>query len=392
MERSAPDRTFLSERKLKTLAAAIPTPFYLYDAAGIAARAASLQAAFSALPAYRSFFPVRFCPYPEILTLLHDAGCGALCRNQHELQLACESGFLPQDILYSGVGECDRTIMCIADNPQLLPPTLPQRILLRYNPGGRLTLGAKTLYALDRSRLGMPKDDLIRTAQLLKSYGVQEIGLSFSGASNELRTEYLPAVAKLLFTLAAELRKQHDIRVCCCCLGDGLGVSLKPEIPDADAALCAKQILALYREILAPAGLGELPVYLTPGRYLLAPNAIFLTHVLCCKRRAVPLIIVDAAASQFPDTALKGRVHHISVLGKCTAAACQQVCAVAAQTDFQLFSPSCVLPPVEAGALLVFHTAGCVSRSYVPGDGFAPAQQYLLMPDGTTEPLASTAW
>ena len=36
--------------------------------------------------------------------------------------------------------------------------------------------------------------------------------------------------------------------------------------------------------------------------------------------------------------------------------------------------------------------AGCVSRSYVPGDGFAPAQQYLLMPDGTTEPLASTAW
>ncbi len=391
MEHYAPDQTFVSDRKLKTLAAQLPTPFYLYDAAGIRRGVKRLNRAFSCLPSFCEHFPVHLCPYPEILTLLRAAGCGVLCRSPRELRLARQAGFSGQDILYAGLDEPDCACVRVIDDEQLLPQTLPKWALLRYNPSGKLTFGGRTLCALDRNRLGMPKDAVIRTAQLLKSYGVRSIGLSFSGASNDLRTEYLPAVAELLFTLAAELHTQHGILPYCCCLGDGLGVPLRPETPAPELERCAEQIALLYREIILPAGIRGMGVRATLGRWVLAPHALFVTHVLAVKAGRVPLLITDAAATQFAGSVLNGNVHHISVAGK-TGIAGRQVCAVAAQPTLQLFSANSVLPPVQSGAALVFHTAGCAARAYAPAEGFAPAAQYLLPPDGEPVRMAATAW
>ena len=47
---------------------------------------------------------------------------------------------------------------------------------------------------------------------------------------------------------------------------------------------------------------------------------------------------------------------------------------------------------VQSGAALVFHTAGCAARAYAPAEGFAPAAQYLLPPDGEPVRMAATAW
>lgn len=391
MEHYAPDRAFLSDRRLKALAAALPTPFYLYHADGIRRRAEQLLSAFSWNDSFRQYFPVHLCPIPEILALLRESGCGVFCRTANEIALAVRVGFRGREILYSGLDapECD--CVRVIDDFRLLTEAPPKWALLRYNPSGKLCWNGRAVCSLDRLRVGMPKDDLIRTAQLLKSYGVEAIGLSFSGASNELSPAYLPAVARLLFTLAAELHTTYGITPYCCCLGDGLGVSLKPERPSPQVSDCAAQIAALYHEILDPCGISDMAVSATLGRWLLAPNAVFLTRVRAVKSRVPPLIVTDAAISQFPESPRTANAHHVSVCGK-SAVEGRRVCDVAALPDFQMFAARSVLPPVKEGDLLIFHTAGCVAAEYRPAEGFSPAAQYLLLPDGTAQPLTFTAW
>lgn len=391
MEHYPPDQTFLSGRKLKALAADLPTPFFLYHAEGIRARAARLVNAFSFAPAFRQYFPVHLCPCAALLTLLRKSGCGAACRTRGELALAAQAGFTGREILYSGLDAPDCDCIRIIDDFSLLTEAPPKWALLRYNPGGKLTRDGRVLCALDRQRTGMGKDALLKTAALLKSYGVQSIGLCFSGAVNELSPAYLPAVAELLFTLALELHTQHGITPDCCCLGDGLAVSLRPQAASPQVEEAAQQIEALSRQLLHPAGLGEMPLYTALGRWLLAPEAIFLTRVRAVKPRTPPLLITDAAMSQFPESVRTANAHHISICGK-TAIDGRAVCDVASLPELQPFAARCVLPPAKAGDLLVFHTAGCVASSYTPVGGFPPAAQYLLLPDGSLQPLTPTAW
>ena len=58
---------FVSLEQLETITAQYPTPFHLYDEAGIRATARALYRAFSWNPGFREFFAVKATPNPQIL-------------------------------------------------------------------------------------------------------------------------------------------------------------------------------------------------------------------------------------------------------------------------------------------------------------------------------------
>lgn len=384
MERYAADQTFLSGRKLKALTSQYPTPFYLYDEAGIRREAEDLNHAFSWSAGFCQFFPVSLCPNRAILSILKEKHCGVLCQSPREMALARELDLSADQILYSGADDQGQDCVYILDGFHALPPKPPQRALLRYNPGGKLQYGAKAAANLDRIRLGMDKDELLRLAVHLAQFGTKSLGLSFSGLSNELRPEYYPAVAKLLFELAAELHSRTGLRIFACCLGDGFGVSYRKDAPSPDLLTCAGTIRQLFEQILVPAGLGDTAVYTTLGRRLLAPNGILLTRVAGIKLRKYPTLILDVAASQFPEGGSLHH-HHISLAGNDALHGRAVYAAAGCQCDNQLFSESCLLPTVKVGSVLVFHTAGCVHSLSVPGLGYVLAPEYLLHTDGTVD-------
>ena len=72
-------RTAPSEAKLREIVAKIPTPFHLYDAAGIRANVDALQQAFAWNPGFKEYFAVKATPNAAILKLLKDQGCGVDC-------------------------------------------------------------------------------------------------------------------------------------------------------------------------------------------------------------------------------------------------------------------------------------------------------------------------
>ena len=78
-----------------------PTPFHVYDAAGILRRAKALDEAFSWSPGFRNYFAVKATPNPAILELLRGAGSGADCSSLAELVLAERAGLRGEDVVFS---------------------------------------------------------------------------------------------------------------------------------------------------------------------------------------------------------------------------------------------------------------------------------------------------
>ena len=64
--------SFLTLEKAKEIIAEIPTPFHLYDEAGIRRNARALKAAFAWNKGFREYFAVKATPNPYILKLLHE--------------------------------------------------------------------------------------------------------------------------------------------------------------------------------------------------------------------------------------------------------------------------------------------------------------------------------
>ncbi|MBR6090730.1 MAG: hypothetical protein IKP86_12410, partial [Anaerolineaceae bacterium] len=69
-----------------------PTPFYVYDEAGIRETVRSVNEAFSWNSGFREYFAVKAAPTPGILRILEKMGCGADCSSVPEILLAKGSG------------------------------------------------------------------------------------------------------------------------------------------------------------------------------------------------------------------------------------------------------------------------------------------------------------
>lgn len=94
-------RCFASAEKLREIAKVYPTPFHLYDEAGIRDTARAVNAAFAWNPGFREYYAVKACPNPFILKLLRAQGCGVDCASIPELMLARAAGFHGDEIMFS---------------------------------------------------------------------------------------------------------------------------------------------------------------------------------------------------------------------------------------------------------------------------------------------------
>ena len=91
----------LRDEVFEMAAEKFPTPFHLYDEAGIRERARRLNRAFAWCPDYREYFAVKALPTPEILRILKEEGCGLDCSSATELTLAKACGFSGDGVMFS---------------------------------------------------------------------------------------------------------------------------------------------------------------------------------------------------------------------------------------------------------------------------------------------------
>lgn len=394
--------TFVTKAKAEEIAAKFPTPFYLYDEAGIRKNAQAVKDAFSWNPGFREYFAVKATPNPFLLKILNEYGCGADCSSMTELMLSEAIGITGDKIMFSSndtpfeeytkanelgaiINLDDITHIDFCE--KACGGKLPETMSCRFNPGGVFTLSNGIMDNPGDAKYGMTRAQISEAYKILKSKGVKYFGIHAFLASNTVTNDYYPQLAKQLFELAIELRDETGADIKFINLSGGVGVAYTPEQTSNDIAVIGAGVKKVYEETLVPAGMGDVAIYTEMGRFMMAPYGVVVTKAIHEKHTYKEYIGVDACAVNLMRPAMYGSYHHITVLGK-EEAACDQTYDVTGSLceNNDKFAIDRKLPKIDMGDILVIHDAG--AHGYAMGynyNGKLKCAEILLKEDGDFE-------
>ena len=320
---------FLTLEKAKEIREQIPTPFYVYDEAGIRANARALKAAFSWNPGFKEFFAVKATPNPFLLKILHEEGCGCDCATYTELLLSEAVGITGHDVVFSSnvTPELDMRkardmgVYINLDDATYVDflasmGPVPETVCLRYNPGGSFSLGNTIMDMPRDAKYGMTEDQMAGAITRLMKLGSKHFGVHAFLASNTTTNEYYPALAGQLFRLAVRLRNATGAHISFIDLSGGIGVDYRPEQPRCDIGVIGEGVRVKYEEILTPNDMGDVAIFTELGRFMLAPYGHLISTVIHEKHIYREYVGLDACAANLMRPAMYGAYHHITVLGK----------------------------------------------------------------------------
>ena len=372
---------FVTREQLESLTQEFPTPFHLYDEAGIRETARALHQAFAWNEGFKEYFAIKATPNPSILKILQEEGCGVDTASYVELLMADKLGFSGKEIMFSSnntpadefvyARELGATINLDAyeDIAFLKSVTgIPKVISCRYNPGGVFELGTDIMDNPEEAKFGMTKEQLIQAFIELKELGVEEFGIHALLASNTVSNDYYPELARQLFELAVEVVEKTGVHLGFINLSGGVGVNYEPEQEPNDIAIIGEGVHRVFDAILKPAGLGHVKIYTELGRFMLASHGLLVTRVTHKKKTYRTYVGVDASAVNLLRPAMYGAYHHITNMDRPEelTEVVDVVGSLCENND--KFAKQRELPVTEIGDLLVIHDTGA--------HGFSMGYQY----------------
>ena len=398
-------KPFVTLEQLQEIVQTYPTPFHLYDERGIRENARALYRTFSWNPGFREYFAVKATPNPQILKLLKEEGCGVDCSSLCELLMAQRCGFSGEEIMFSSndtpaeefalAAQLGATInLDDLTHVDFLKDTIgyiPKKISCRFNPGGTFQLGESKegFQVMDNpgeAKYGMTRAQLIEAFRRLKELGAEEFGIHAFLASNTLSNDYYPALARILFQLAVEVREETGCRVTFLNLSGGVGINYRPDQPANDISAIGAGVRRAYEEILVPNRMGDVSLCTELGRFMLAPYGHLVTRVIHQKHTYKEYIGVDACAANLMRPAMYGAYHHITVMGREDAPCDHKYDVTGALCENNdKFAVDRMLPEIQIGDLLVIHDTG--AHGHAMGyqyNGRLRSAEVLLQEDGST--------
>lgn len=393
-------KPFVTKEQLEKIASEYPTPFYLYDEAGIRQNVRRLLKAFSWNPGFREYFAVKATPTPAILQIMKEEGCGVDCSSYTELLMSDAVGFHGHDIMFSSnmtpaedyvLAEELGAIINLDDltHVQFLAEVagIPKTICCRYNPGGKFRIANTVMDNPGDAKYGMTYDQMVEAYRELMTLGAQKFGIHSFLVSNSNETEYYPMLAGILFDVAVRLRKDTGADIRFVNLSGGIGVPYRPEETEVDIEAVGEGVRKQYEEILLPAGMDNVAIFSELGRYMLAPYGVLVTKAIHEKHIYKEYIGVDACAANLMRPAMYKAYHHISVMGKEDAPHDHVYDVVGGLCENNdKFAIDRELPQIDRGDLLVIHDAG--AHGFAMGynyNGKLRSSEVLLREDGSTE-------
>jgi diaminopimelate decarboxylase len=276
---------------LDGIAAAEGTPLYIYSAATIAARYRAIDQAFAGYP-HAIHYALKANSTLAITRLLRGLGSSADANSGGEIDVALRAGFIPAQIVFTGVG---KTLADLGQAIDLGVRTinvesageiervdalsrerdLRTRIAIRINPDVDAKTHPHISTGLKTNKFGIAIADVPALCAHARGLaGVQVVGLHAHIGSQITDLEPLTRAAQALVALARELAAAGT-QIEHLDLGGGLGVSYDgSRVPTAQEY--ADAVLPIVRE-------SGLAIVLEPGRQIVAPAGALLTRVVDVK-------------------------------------------------------------------------------------------------------------
>lgn len=394
-------KTFVTKEQLTDIVSQYPTPFHLYDEKGIRENAKRLKEAFSWNPGFREYFAVKATPNPFILKILQEYGCGTDCSSETELMMSEATGFSGHDIMFSSNDTPEQEFryahqlgaiinlddITHIDYLERAIGTIPETISCRYNPGGLFKISNDIMDNPGDAKYGMTTKQLFEAFQILKDKGAKYFGIHAFLASNTVSNEYYPLLAKTLFEVAVQLKKEVGVEITFINLSGGIGIPYRPDQEPNDIFAIGEGVRKAYEEILTPAGMGNVAIYTELGRFMLAPYGCLVTKAIHEKHTHKEYIGVDACAVNLMRPAMYGAYHHITVMGKENNPCDHKYDVVGSLCENNdKFAIDRLLPQIEPGDLLVIHDTG--AHGFAMGynyNGKLKSAELLLKENGSVE-------
>ena len=364
---SLPSSVFLKAAEL------FPTPFHLYDEAGIRNTARAVREAFAWNPDFREYFAVKALPNPVILGILKEEGLGLDCSSLTELMMAERLGFSGEEIMFSANAmppeEFDLArklgayvnLDDISDIDTLAAHGgIPQTVCVRVNTGGTFTFGGNQIMGKPgEAKYGWMPSQLKEGLERLKAMGVRRFGLHAFLASNMTDPGYYPALARILFDLIKTTAAETGLEPAFVNLSGGIGIPYTRDVPPVDIRAVGEAVRQEYVAVFGEPGPGKPGIKTELGRYITGPYGFVVTHAVHEKKTFKHYIGLDACAVQLIRPAMYGAYHEISIVGRehdapeetydITGSLCEN------NDKFAIDRP---MPKIRLGDLLIIHDAG----------------------------------
>ena len=310
---------------LDAIAAAEGTPLYVYSAATIASRYRAIDEAFAGHP-HSILYALKANSTLAIARLLRGLGSNADANSGGEIEVARRAGFLPSQIVFTGVGKTAaelghaidlgvRSINVESEGEIERIEALSRerkartKIAVRVNPDVDARTHPHISTGLKTNKFGIPLDEVrALCARTRGRPNVEIVGLHAHVGSQITNMEPLAHAAAALVRLARELAidgttiEHLDI-------GGGLGVSYDGS-PVPEAADYAKAVLPVLRE-------SGIAIVLEPGRHVIAPAGVLLTRVVDIKNQPGSdrlFVVMDAGMTELIRPMLYSAFHRIEAV------------------------------------------------------------------------------
>ena len=392
---------FVTKEQLDAIVKEYPTPFHLYDEKGIRENARKVNQAFSWNKGFKEYFAVKATPNPYILKILKEEGCGTDCSSLTELMMSDVCGFKGHEMMFSSNDTPAEDFKLASDlgaiinlddisHIDFLEKTIgkiPETICCRFNTGGEFKISTSIMDTPGEAKYGFTREQLTEGFKILLEKGAKTFGLHAFLASNTKTNEYYPALARILFKTAVELKEETGAHIKFINLSGGVGVPYHPDEEPNDILVIGEGVRKAYEEILVPAGMDDVAIFTEMGRFMLAPYGHVITKAIHEKKIFKDYIGVDANACNLMRPAMYGAYHHITVAGKedmpcdhkydITGSLCE---------NNDKFAIDRMLPKIDIGDYLIIHDTG--AHGYSMGynyNGRLRSAEVLLKEDGSTQ-------
>ena len=306
---------------LAALADAHGTPLYVYSAAVIRERYRAIDEAFAAHP-HSLHYALKANSTMAIARLLRGLGSGADANSGGEIDVALRAGFIPAQIVFTGVGKTageltqaiDLGVMSInaesAGEVERIDAIAAgrdtrARIALRLNPDIDARSHPHISTGLKTNKFGMPIDAAVELCRRFRdARGVEIVGLHAHIGSQITNLDPLRKAAQTVVGLARELRDQGTM-IDHVDLGGGLGVSY-----DGSPVPTARE----YADVVLPAVKDSgLHLVLEPGRNIIGPAGVLLSRVVDVKDQpgGKLFVILDAGMTELIRPMLYNAYHAV---------------------------------------------------------------------------------
>lgn len=394
-------KPFVTLEQIEEITKTYPTPFHIYDESGIRENVRKLKEAFSWNKGFKEYFAIKANPNPYLMDILKEYGCGVDCSSMAELYMAEKMGYSADDtkdgIMFSSNATPAEefvyakklgAIINLDDftHIEFLEKTagIPERICLRYNPGGTFSISTTIMDNPGDAKYGLTKPQIMEAYKILKEKGVKTFGIHAFLASNTVTNEYYPTLARELFELAVEIKKECGVELSFINLSGGIGIPYRPEQEPNDILTIGEGVHKVYDEILVPNGLGEVSIYTELGRFMMGPYGALVTKAVHQKHTYKEYIGCDACACNLMRPAMYGAYHHITVLGK-EDAPCDHKYDITGSLceNNDKFAIDRMTPEINIGDYLYIHDSG--AHGYAMGynyNGKLKSAELLLKENG----------